>query len=255
MVSEPTRRMSLGIAVAVVLAALLAPGVLAQPGTQTENEPNDTPENATLVAPGTTVTGEIAARDGNASDSDTDWFAVAAEDGQNVTVEFTAGNESERLLVFLASADRLRNASEGPENVSAENVTDVSEGLGDATFASSGSTVQLRTTAQRSGVYLIGVTGLEGEYSFVVETESEGPPANATTATEANATTEPSRETPTATAEEPTTGGTPTPEGDASEQTTAGDSGETTDASGPGFGLLAALAALLAVASLAVRRR
>lgn len=252
MVPEPTRGGVVAIAVAVVLASQLLPGALAETSTWPEAEPNDTPTNATLVSPGTTITGEIARQDGNESGptADADWYALTARKGQNVTVEFTAGNESERLLVFLASADQLRNVSDKDENMSAENATGLRGGLGDLTFAPSGSTVELRTTTERSGVYFVGVIGHSGEYSLVVETDTaDTAPETTTAATEGSAA---GGLSPGETTAEQAAGGTlETNGGDGS--AVGGD--ETTDASGPGFGLVAALAALIAVALLAFRRR
>jgi PGF-CTERM protein len=271
MVLNRSRGPVAAVAIAVVLASLLAPGVLAQGAQQSgqpESEPNDSPRNATLIQPGATVTGEITTSE-NATTADADWFALPVQDGQNVSVAFESGNESERLLVFLASPS------------ASGNVSAVNDTLADATIAPSGSTVQLNATANGSRLYFIGVTGRSGGYQFTVETTGNGtmtangtdvpmmngtnmtnatmgngtmmandtdmPMANATTSTQATSTTNaPTTTEATTTAE--TTANTGGSGGD-------GGSGEETSTTGPGFGLLAALIAVLAAALLAKRRR
>lgn len=242
----------LAVTIAVVVASLLVPGALAQAAGQGEQEPNDSPLNATFVAPGTPVSGEINSTSVNASGADADWFAVPVQAGQEVSVSFESGNDSERLLVFLASPN-------GSRNVSAVNDT-----LADATIAPPGSTVTLSATANQSRVYFVGVTGLSGAYEFTVET-SAGAARNGTNATDGmndtgtvNASGAPTETTSTPTA---TSTATPTDTTTTTTTTTAtsgGDgtaTGEGTSASGPGFGLLAAVVALLAAALLATRRR
>jgi PGF-CTERM protein len=275
MVSNRSRGRVLAVAIAVVLASLLAPGVLAQEAGQSEGEPNDSPLNATLIQPGASVSGEITASE-NASQADADWFALPVQEGRNVTVSFESGNNSERLLVFLASPN-------GTENVSS-----VDDTLADAIIAPSGSTVQLGATANESRLYFIGVTGLSGTYSFTVETggamamEENGTSmtnmtgmgnitgmgnatnitdmANATTTTTGAAatdTTTTETTTATATTATGTTDAASTETGNAGGENGGGGGtgGEGTSTTGPGFGLLAALIALLAAALLVARRR
>jgi PGF-CTERM protein len=267
MVPNRSRGPVAAVAIAVVLASLLAPGVLAQGAQQSgqpESEPNDSPRNATLIQPGATVTGEITTSE-NATTADADWFALPVQDGQNVSVAFESGNESERLLVFLASPS------------ASGNVSAVNDTLADATIAPSGSTVQLNATANGSRLYFIGVTGRSGGYQFTVETTGNGtmtangtdvpmmngtnmtngtmmangtdmPMANATVSTQATSTTNAPTTTTEATTTAETTANTGGSGGD-------GGSGEETSTTGPGFGLLAALIAVLAAALLAKRRR
>jgi PGF-CTERM protein len=254
------------MAIAVVLASLFVPGALAQEAQQTgqnESEPNDSPRNATFIQPGATVTGEIAPSE-NATTADADWFALPVQNGQNVSVSFESGAESERLLVFLASPG-------GSGNVSAVNDT-----LADATIAPSGSTVQLNATANGSRLYFVGVTGRSGEYQFTVETTGNGSMmangtnmtnmtnvtmANGTNMTMANDTNASmTNATGGATTQATSTTSTTATATDAATSTTSttagsGGGGEETSTTGPGFGLLAALIALLAAALLATRRR
>ena len=269
MVSNRSRGPVAAVAIAVVLASLFAPGVLAQQAQQSgqsESEPNDSPRNATFIQPGATTTGEITASE-NATNADADWFALPVQEGQNVSVAFESGGESERLLVFLASPS------------ASGNVSAVNDTLADATIAPSGSTVQLNATANGSRLYFIGVTGRSGEYQFTAETSGNGTTmangtnmtnatmangtmtangtnmtmandtgmANATTSTQATSTTN----TPTTTEATTTTSTAAGTTGSGGE----GGGGEETSTTGPGFGLLAALVALLAAALLATRRR
>jgi PGF-CTERM protein len=265
MVPNRSRGPVAAVAIAVVLASLLAPGVLAQQAQQSgqpESEPNDSPRNATLIQPGATVTGEITTSE-NATTADADWFALPVQDGQNVSVAFESGNESERLLVFLASPS------------ASGNVSAVNDTLADATIAPSGSTVQLNATANGSRLYFIGVTGRSGGYQFTVETTGNGTMTangtdvpmmngtNMTNATMANGTDMPMANATASTQATSTTNAPTTTEATTTAETTAntggsggdGGSGEETSTTGPGFGLLAALIAVLAAALLAKRRR
>ena len=254
MVLDRSGGQALVVILAVVLASLLVPSALAQEAGPSEQEPNDNPQNATFVQPGTPVSGEITAST-NASDADADWFALPVQGGQNVTVTFESGPDAERLLVFLASPN-------GSRNVSAVNDT-----LADATIAPPESTVTLSTTANESRIYFVGVTGLSGEYEFTVETSGgmamgqNG--TNVTDAMNGTATSNASNTTQSTTA---TTTSTQTTRTTTTESTSAastgsgsGDGGtaggEGTSASGPGFGPLAALVALLAAALFVARRR
>lgn len=261
MVSDRPHGQILVLVIAIALASVLVPGALAQETGTSEQEPNDTPQNATFVQPGTPVSGEITAST-NASEADADWFALPVQAGQNVTVSFESGPDAERLIVFLASPN-------GSGNVSAVNDT-----VADATIAPSGTTVTLSATANESRVYFVGVTGLSGEYEFTVETSGSGivmgqngtnmtgemngtnetgmtnasSATRTTTGTSAGATT-------TQTVPDTTTTATSTTSSANSGGSSANASGEGTSASGPGFGLLAALVALLAAALLVARRR
>lgn len=289
MVSKRPHGRIFAVLLAVVLASLLAPGVVAQQAEQSEDEPNDNPVNATLVGPGTSVSGDINSTGTNASQADADWFAFPVEAGQNVTVTLESGDDAERVFVFLASPNGSRN------------VTAADDTLADATIAPAGSSVTLSATVNDSRLYFVGVTGLSGEYTFSIETsggmtmEANGTNStdttnttNATaTATAASTTTSTSTSTATATPTETTstpttTTTTPTETATATstEATTAttsnqsttasggtsgsGDSGggsggtasdQGTSTSGPGFGLLAGLVAVLAAALFVARRR
>ena len=274
MVSKRPHGRIFAVLLAVVLASLLAPGVVAQQAEQSEDEPNDNPVNATLVGPGTSVSGDINSTGTNASQADADWFAFPVEAGQNVTVTLESGDDAERVFVFLASPNGSRN------------VTAADDTLADATIAPAGSSVTLSATANDSRPYFVGVTGLSGEYTFSIETsggmtmEANGTNStdttnttNATaTATAASTTTSTSTSTetistPTTTTTTPTETATAT----STEATTATTSNQSTTASGggsggtasdqgtstsgPGFGLLAGLVALLAAALFIARRR
>jgi len=247
------------VVLAVALTSLLVPGALAQEAGTSEQEPNDTPQNATLVQPGTSVSGEITASS-NASQADADWFVFPVQEGQNVTVTLESGSDAERLLVFLASPN-------GSPNVSA-----VNEALADATIAPPGSTATVSATANESRPYFVGVTGLNGEYELVVETSGgmamgqngtnmtgvmNG--TNETTVANASSTTTQVTSTTTATSIQTTETTTTDSTSTASTGVSGGDdgnaSGEGTSASGPGFGLFAALVALVAAAMLIARRR
>jgi PGF-CTERM protein len=266
MISNRSRGPVAAVAIAVVLASLFVPGVLAQQaqqGGQPESEPNDSPRNATLIQPGATITGEITASE-NATNADADWFALPVQEGQNVSVAFESGGESERLLVFLASPS------------ASGNVSAVNDTLADATIAPSGSTVQLNATANGSRLYFIGVTGRSGEYQFTAETSGNGTMmangtnmtmangtdmpmtndtgmANATTSTQATSTT--STATTTETTKATTTTETTASSGGGGGDGGGGGGGEETSTTGPGFGLVAALVAVLAAALLARRRQ
>jgi PGF-CTERM protein len=283
MVSKRPHGRIFAVLLAVVLASLLAPGVVAQQAEQSEDEPNDNPVNATLVGPGTSVSGDINSTGTNASQADADWFAFPVEAGQNVTVTLESGDDAERVFVFLASPNGSRN------------VTAADDTLADATIAPAGSSVTLSATVNDSRLYFVGVTGLSGEYTFSIETsggmtmEANGTNStdttnttNATaTATAASTTTSTSTstetistpttttttptETATATSTEATTATTSNQSTTASGGTSgSGDSGggsggtasdQGTSTSGPGFGLLAGLVALLAAALFIARRR
>jgi PGF-CTERM protein len=261
----------LTVVIAVVLASLLVPGVFAQQTGQPEDEPNDSPQNATFVRPGTSISGQINSTSTNVSQADADWFAFPVQKGQNVTVSFESGNDAERVLVFLAGPN-------GSQNVSAVNDT-----LADATIAPPGSTVGLNTTVVESRIYFVGVTGLNGEYEATIETSSEmtmnqngtnmtdgtnvtngtatANASSATTETTAGVSTTTNTATPTDTTTEtsttPTVGsGGESGGGDSSGSSGNADaSGQGTSASGPGFGLLAMLVALLAAALFILYRR
>ena len=274
MVSKRPHGRIFAVLLAVVLASLLAPGVVAQQAEQSEDEPNDNPVNATLVGPGTSVSGDINSTGTNASQADADWFAFPVEAGQNVTVTLESGDDAERVFVFLASPNGSRN------------VTAADDTLADATIAPAGSSVTLSATANDSRPYFIGVTGLSGEYTFSIETsggitmEANGTNSTDTTnttnatATATAASTTTSTSTSTETISTPTTTTTtPTETATATftEATTATTSNQSTTASGggsggtasdqgtstsgPGFGLLAGLVALLAAALFIARRR
>lgn len=268
MPSTRSRGPVLVVAVAVVLASLLVPGAVAQQAGQPEGEPNDTPQNATFVTPGTPVSGEIDSNGTNASGADSDWFAVPVQGSQTVTVTFESANGSERLLVFLADPSRVENSGNASQNAS-DAVADIDSTMGE-------DTVTLNTTADQSGIYFLGVTGLSGEYTFTVETSAAAAMGengtNATSGTNgtdmangtamANASSTTGTTTETATSTQTTQSTTTESTSAASTAGSGGDggsggtaSGEGTSASGPGFGLLAALVALLAAALLAVRRR
>ena len=292
------------VAIAVLLASVFVPGALAQEAGQSEGEPNDSPLNATLIGPGVTVNGEVTASE-NASQADADWFALPVQAGQNVTVTFESGNDSERLLVFLASPGGSGLGGAG----GAGNASGVNDSLADAAIAPSGETVQLSTTANESSIYFVGVTGPSGSYEFTVETgngtaiggngtnatgianatgaanatAANGSTANATMGnttmangtngtTEATSTTATTTATETATATETTTDTTTTTTATTTETSTTAavatstvstgsgsggtaSGGEETSTTGPGFGVLAAIVALLAAALVAVRRR
>lgn len=267
MPSTRSRGPILAVVIAVVLASVLVPGAVAQQAGQPEGEPNDNPQNATFVAPGTPVSGEIDANGTNASGADSDWFAVPVQGNQTVTVTFESANESERLLVFLADPSRVENPQNASSNAS-DAVADIDSTMGE-------DTVTLNTTADQSGIYFLGVTGLSGEYTFTVETSAAAAMGeNGTNATSgmngtdmangtamANASSTTGTTTETATSTQTTQSTTTESTSAAATGGSGGDggsgtaSGEGTSASGPGFGLLAALVALLAAALLAVRRR
>ena len=297
MIFDRSHRRVVAVAIVVLLASVFVPGALAQEAGQSEGEPNDSPLNATLIGPGVTVNGEVTASE-NASQADADWFALPVQAGQNVTVTFESGNDSERLLVFLASPGGSGLGGAG----GAGNASGVNDSLADAAIAPSGETVQLSTTANESSIYFVGVTGPSGSYEFTVETgngtaiggngtnatgianatgaanatAANGSTANGTNGTtEATSTTATTTATETATATETTTDTTTTTTTTTATTTetsttvaaatstvstgsgsggTASD-GEETSTTGPGFGVLAAIVALLAAALVAVRRR
>ena len=308
MIFDRSHRRVVAVAIIVVLASVFVPGALAQEAGQSEEEPNDSPLNATLIGPGVTVNGEVTASE-NASQADADWFALPVQAGQNVTVTFESGNGSERLLVFLASPGGSGLSGAG----GAGNASGVNDSLADAAIAPSGETVQLSTTANESSIYFVGVTGPSGSYEFTVETgngtaiggngtnatgianatgaanatAANGSTANATMGnttmangtngtTEATSTTATTTATETATATETTTDTTTTTTTTTTATTTktsttvaaatstvstgsgsggTASGGEETSTTGPGFGVLAAIVALLAAALVAVRRR
>ena len=307
MIFDRSHRRVVAVAIVVLLASVFVPGALAQEAGQSEGEPNDSPLNATLIGPGVTVNGEVTASE-NASQADADWFALPVQAGQNVTVTFESGNDSERLLVFLASPGGSGLGGAG----GAGNASGVNDSLADAAIAPSGETVQLSTTANESSIYFVGVTGPSGSYEFTVETgngtaiggngtnatgianatgaanatAANGSTANATTGngstangtngtTEATSTTATTTATETATATEMTTDTTTTTTTTTTATTTktsttvaatstvstgsgsggTASDGEETSTTGPGFGVLAAIVALLAAALVAVRRR
>ena len=298
MIFDRSHRRVVAVAIIVVLASVFVPGALAQEAGQSEGEPNDSPLNATLIGPGVTVNGEVTASE-NASQADADWFALPVQAGQNVTVTFESGNDSERLLVFLASPGGSGLGGAG----GAGNASGVNDSLADAAIAPSGETVQLSTTANESSIYFVGVTGPSGSYEFTVETgngtaiggngtnatgianatgaanatAANGSTANGTNGTtEATSTTATTTATETATATETTTDTTTTTTTTTTATTTktsttvaaatstvstgsgsggTASGGEETSTTGPGFGVLAAIVALLAAALVAVRRR
>ncbi|PSP44910.1 hypothetical protein BRC68_01275 [Halobacteriales archaeon QH_6_64_20] len=168
MIFDRSHRRVVAVAIVVLLASVFVPGALAQEAGQSEGEPNDSPLNATLIGPGVTVNGEVTASE-NASQADADWFALPVQAGQNVTVTFESGNDSERLLVFLASPGGSGLGGAGGAG-GAGNASGVNDSLADAAIAPSGETVQLSTTANESSIYFVGVTGPSGSYEFTVET-------------------------------------------------------------------------------------
>jgi PGF-CTERM protein len=287
MAPDRPRGFVLVVAAALVLAGFSAPG-LAQPVDQSEQEPNDSPLNATVIAPGGTINGELS-QSANASGADADWYAFPIQANQSVSITLESGNNSERLLVFLASPnltaagagggsavpDNGTNATTGANGSNTTNGTaPPTDALDDAQLVPSGGNVTLTTSSNSSGLYLLGVTGLSGQYNFTVATNATGGVnapgglgfGNATNGSLASGSTSPSASagggsgaasetpsttptatrTPTETATETATG---TPE------TTGSADGSETSASGPGFGPLLAVGAILAVALLAVRRR
>lgn len=124
---------------------LFAPATTATAKTPPEEEPNDSPETATGIESGTTVTGEISARD------DEDWFAFEAEAGEsaNLTGEIGPGPG-----IFFKLTD-------GDGNVI-------------ATVRGSDQTVSSGFTVTETDTYYLRVHHWTGdgsaEYSFEIET-------------------------------------------------------------------------------------
>lgn len=120
--------------------------------TPDEGEPNDSRENATEVAPGSPVTGEVSSGD------DVDWFAVEADRGETINATMTAGPGSNDFKLYPPDSGFVGD-------------TDVSNG-----------TASIGTTAQSSGTYYIRVRaeGDGADYTLVTEVTGTGQPAQVT---------------------------------------------------------------------------
>jgi hypothetical protein len=113
----------------------------------TEEEPNDTYEEAQSIQPGTEVQGTIA------TGGDTDWFAVTVNEGETINVTGSVAPGDDPVTFRLYTAEGAKNGN----GLTATTLGQESESLG--------------TTVRDSGTYYVEMTGGSGaDYSFTVET-------------------------------------------------------------------------------------
>jgi cell division septation protein DedD len=141
------------------------------PGAASEQEPNDDRSVATVIQPGSEVTGEI-------SGGETDWFALGIAAGADLTVDYTTVDAGGVSAVVLY----------GPDGQFLNQL-----------YVSTTETVGLTETAERDGTYYVQVVNVEhGDGGYTLSVSTEGNSATPTPTPSPTATETPSPE-PTAT--------------------------------------------------------
>lgn len=229
----------------VVLVCLLIAGAstigVAQAQLQ-EDEPNDDNGAATPLEDDET-SGEIEVT------GDEDWYEFDVEEGDSISLVYTGGTPNGILSVDLVGPDE--------------------ETIDDAYLESEGGRAQITATAEQTGTYytkvsFTGFADLDEPAAYTVTKESPETKELETATPTATATATPtatSTPTPTATTTvvksttQSSTGMDDGTNGTAVNQSTTGNQSDGSSTSGPGFGVLSAVVALLALVFIGVRQR